>query len=121
MYTAFNRSNFQQDLFELYRDLLTFGTACMFIEEDDDDIIKFSTTHINEVFIAENDTGRIDPVFKTFTISARAAVQKFGDNVSSDIQGIFKKDPYEEVEILPAVYPRSDFNPKKKDKANMPI
>ena len=121
MYTAFNRSNFQQEIFELYHDLITFGTACMFIEEDDDDIIKFSTRHINEVFIAENDKGRIDTVFRRFKISARAAVQKFGDNVSSDIQGIFKKDPYEEVEILHAVYPRSDFNPKKKDKANMPF
>ena len=121
MYTAFNRSNFQQEIFELYHDLITFGTAAMFIEEDDDDIIKFSTRHINEVFVAENDKGRIDTVFRRFKISARAAVQKFGDNVSSDIQGIFKKDPYEEVEILHAVYPRSDFNPKKKDKSNMPF
>ena len=121
MYTAFNRSNFQQEIFELYHDLITFGTAAMFIEEDDDDIIKFSTRHINEVFIAENDKGRIDTIFRRFKISARAAVQKFGDNVSSDIQGIFKKDPYEEVEILHAVYPRSDFNPKKKDKGNMPF
>ena len=121
MYTAFNRSNFQQEIFELYHDLITFGTAAMFIEEDDDDIIKFSTRHINEVFIAENDKGRIDTIFRRFKISARAAMQKFGDATSTDIKGIFKKDPYQEVEILHAVYPRSDFNPKKKDKANMPF
>ena len=29
MYTAFNRSNFQQEIFELYHDLITFGTAAM--------------------------------------------------------------------------------------------
>ena len=121
MYTAFNRSNFQQEIFELYHDLITFGTASMFIEEDDDDLIKFSTRHINEVFIAENNKGRIDTMFRKFKISARAAIQKFGDNVSLDIQSIFKKDPYQEIEILHAVYPRSDFNPKKKDKGNMPF
>ena len=121
MYTAFNRSNFQQEIFELYHDLITFGTAAMFIEEDDDDIIKFSTRHINEVFIAENDKGRVDTIFRKFKISARAAIQKFGEKVSSDVQGIFKKDPYQEIEILHAVYPRSDFNPKKKDKENMPF
>ncbi len=121
MYTAFNRSNFQQEIFELYHDLITFGTACMFIEEDDDDIIKFSTRHIDEVYIAENDKGRIDTVYRRFHISARAAVQKFGDATSMDIKSIFKKDPYQEVEILHAVYPRSDFNPKKKDKENMPF
>ena len=121
MYTAFNRSNFQQEIFELYHDLITFGTAAMFIEEDNDDIIKFSTRHINEVFIAENDKGRIDTIYRKFNISARAAIQKFGDVVSSDVQSIFKKDPYKEIEILHAVYPRTDFNPNKKDKKNMPF
>jgi hypothetical protein len=121
MYTAFNRSNFQQEIFELYHDLITFGTAAMFIEEDDDDIIKFSTRHINEVFIAENDKGRIDTIYRRFKISARAAMQKFGEAVSSDVQSAFKKDPYKEVEILHAVYPRTDFNPNKKDKKNMPF
>ena len=41
MYTAFNRSNFQQEIFELYHDLITFGTAAMFIEEDDEDFTNF--------------------------------------------------------------------------------
>jgi len=121
MYTAFNRSNFQQEIFELYHDLITFGTAAMFIEEDDDDIVKFSTRHINEIFIAENDKGRIDTIYRKFKISARAAIQKFGEAVSSDVQTKAKKDPYEEIEILHAVYPRADFNPNKKDKGNMPF
>ena len=120
MYSAFNRSNFQQEIFELYHDLITFGTAAMFIEEDDDDLLKFSTRHINEMYIAENDKGRIDTVFRKFKLSARAAIQKFG-NVSPNIATTAKKDPYEEVEILHAVYPRSDFDPKKQDKSNMPF
>jgi hypothetical protein len=120
MYAAFNKSNFQQEIFELYHDLITFGTAAMFIEEDDEDILKFSTRHINEIFIAENDKGRIDTVFRKFKLSARAAIQKFGD-VSTNITTVAKKDPYEEVEMLHAVYPRSDFDPKKQDKQNMPF
>ncbi len=39
MYEAFNRSNFQQEIFELYHDLITFGTAAMYIEEDEEDIV----------------------------------------------------------------------------------
>jgi len=120
MYAAFNKSNFQQEIFELYHDLITFGTAAMFIEEDDEDILKFSTRHINEIFIAENDKGRIDTVFRKFSLSARAVIQKFG-NVSINIETKAKKDPYEEVEIMHAVYPRSDFDPKKQDKDNMPF
>jgi hypothetical protein len=120
MYAAFNKSNFQQEIFELYHDLITFGTAAMFIEEDDEDILKFSTRHINEMYIAENEKGRIDTVFRKFKLSARAAIQKFGE-VSANIATTAKKDPYEEVEILHAVYPRTDFDPKKQDKSNMPF
>jgi len=120
MYAAFNKSNFQQEIFELYHDLITFGTAAMFIEEDDEDILKFSTRHINEMYIAENEKGRIDTVFRKFKLSARAAIQKFGQ-VSTNIATTAKKDPYEEVEILHAVYPRTDFDPKKQDKSNMPF
>ncbi len=120
MYSAFNKSNFQQEIFELYHDLITFGTAAMFIEEDDDDLLKFSTRHINEIFIAENDKGRIEYSIRKFKISARSAIQKFGA-VSNNIAVVAKKDPYEEVEILHAVYPRSDFDPKKQDQSNMPF
>ena len=121
MYTAFNRSNFQQEIFELYHDLITFGTAAMFVEEDEEDVLKFSTRHINEMYISENDKGRIDTIFRKFRLTARAAIQKFGANVSDNIVTVNRKDPYEEIEILHAIYPRSDFNPKKKDKANMPF
>jgi hypothetical protein len=121
MYKAFNRSNFQQEIFELYHDLITFGTAAMFIEEDDDDLLKFSTRHIDEIYIAENQKGKIDTIFRRFNMTARALVQKFGTNVSKDVSSISVKNPYEEISIIHAVYPRNDFNPNKKDKKNMPF
>ena len=82
MYTAFNRSNFQQEIFELYHDLITFGTAAMFIEEDQSDLLKFSTRHINEIYVTENDKGRIDTVYRKFKITLRAAAQQFGGGLS---------------------------------------
>jgi len=122
MYEAFNRSNFQQEIFELYHDLITFGTASMFIEEDADDIIRFSTRHIGEIYISENNKGRIDTVFRKFKISARAAILQFGEkNVSNALRGTAMKDPYEEVTILHVVYPRENYDPKKKDAKNMPF
>ena len=119
MYTAFNRSNFQQEIFELYHDLITFGTAAMFIEEDQDDLLKFSTRHINEIYITENDKGRIDTVYRKFKITLRAAFQQFGENLSEEARNKVEKDPFDEIDILHAVYPRQDFDPTKKDKKNM--
>ena len=119
MYTAFNRSNFQQEIFELYHDLITFGTAAMFIEEDQTDLLKFSTRHINEIYITENDKGRIDTVYRRFKITLRAAAQQFGTNLSEEAKKKVNKDPFDEIDILHAVYPRIEFNPAKKDKQNM--
>jgi hypothetical protein len=119
MYTAFNRSNFQQEIFELYHDLITFGTAAMFIEEDQNDLLKFSTRHINEIYVTENDKGRIDTVYRKFKITLRAAAQQFGGSLSEEAKRKVDKDPFDEIDILHAVYPRQDFNPTKKDKKNM--
>jgi len=119
MYTAFNRSNFQQEIFELYHDLITFGTAAMFIEEDQSDLLKFSTRHINEIYVTENDKGRIDTVYRKFKITLRAAAQQFGQGLSEEAKRRVDKDPFDEIDILHAVYPRQDFNPTKKDKQNM--
>ena len=119
MYTAFNRSNFQQEIFELYHDLITFGTAAMFIEEDQGDLLKFSTRHINEIYVTENDKGRIDTVYRKFKITLRAAAQQFGGGLSEEAKRRVDKDPFDEIDILHAVYPRQDFNPTKKDKQNM--
>ena len=38
MYKAFNRSNFQQEIHELYYDLVVFGTAALMVEGDKDGI-----------------------------------------------------------------------------------
>jgi hypothetical protein len=91
MYTAFNRSNFQQEIFELYHDLITFGTAAMFIEEDDDDIIKFSTRHINEVFIAENDKGRIDTILEDLIYQLELQYKNLESKYHQDVQVKQKK------------------------------
>jgi hypothetical protein len=120
MYEVFNRSNFQQEIFELYHDLITFGTAAMFIEEDAEDVVRFSTRHIGEIYISENNKGKIDTIFRKFKISARSAITQFGaNNVSSKLLTIANKNPFEEIELLHVVYPRDTFDPKKKDAKNM--
>ena len=79
MYQAFNRSNFQEQIAELYLDLVTFGTAVMFVDKDEDQQVRFSTRHIRECFLSEDDKGRVDTVYRKFKMPARAAMQRFGD------------------------------------------
>ena len=81
-----HRSNFQQEIFENYHDLIAFGTSCLFIEEDEDDIIRFSARHIKEIYITENERGFVDTIYRKFKMTAKAALEEFGkENISRDL------------------------------------
>jgi len=122
MYIAFARSNFQQEIFENYHDLIAFGTSCLFIEEDKDDIIRFSARHIKEIYITENEKGFVDTIYRKFKMTAKAALERFGkENISRDLTVKFTKTPFDDVEIVHVVRPRNIFNPNKLDKQNMPF
>ena len=120
MYLAFARSNFQQEIFENYHDLIAFGTSCLMVEEDEDDIIRFSARHIKEIYVEENKKGLIDNVYRKFKLTVDQAVQKFGaENLSKEINNIYKSNPYDEVEICHIVRPRFSYDSSKQDKKNM--
>ena len=122
MYIAISRSNFQTEIFENYHDLIAFGTSCLFIEEDKDDIVRFSARHIKEIYITENEKGFVDTIYRKFKLTAKAALEKFGkDNISRDLAVKFTKAPFDDVEIVHVVRPRSVFDPNKLDKQNMPF
>ena len=122
MYDAFAKSNFQQEIFECYFDLISFGTACLMIEEDQEDTLLFSARHIKEIFIQENKKGYVDTIYRRFKMPAQSVVDKFGiERVSKDVINLFKKSPFDDVFLVHVVRPRLDFDPKKQDKQNMPI
>jgi hypothetical protein len=121
MYLAFAKSNFQQEIFEAYHDLICFGTACLMIEQDDIDTVNFSARHIKEIYIQENSKGIVDTIYRRFKMPAHAVVEKFGlENVSREVQNTFKKEPFEEIELVHVVRPRTIYNENKLDKKNMP-
>ena len=122
MYVAISRSNFQTEIFENYHDLIAFGTSCLFIEEDKEDIVRFSARHIKEIYISENERGFVDTIYRKFKLTAKAALEKFGkDNISRDLAVKFTKTPFDDVEIVHVVRPRSIFDQNKLDKQNMPF
>ena len=122
MYVAFARSNFQQEVFEAYHDLIAFGTACLMIEEDQNDILRFSSRHIKELYIQENDRGFVDTIYRRFKIPVSAAVEKFGaENLSKETNKLFLKEPFEKIELVHVVRPRTVYNELKQDKRNMPF
>ena len=122
MYDVISKSNFQQEIFECYHDLIAFGTACLMIEEDQDDVLNFSARHIKEIYIQENKKGYVDTIYRRFKMPSQAAADKFGvENISKDLINKARKDPFQDVQLVHVIKPRLDFDPKKEDKKNMPF
>ena len=122
MYDVIAKSNFQQESFECYHELFPFGTACLMIEEDDEDTLNFSARHIKEIYIQENKKGYVDTIYRKFKMPAQAVLDKFGmENVSKEVLNSAKKNPFDDLTIIHVVRPRLEFDPKKKDKKNMPF
>ena len=102
--------------------MICFGTACLMIEEDENDILRFSSRHIKELYIQENDKGFVDTIYRRFNIPVHAAVEKFGlENLSADTGKLFKKEPFDKIELVHVVRPRTIYNENKLDKKNMPF
>tara|TARA_R100000329_G_scaffold33242_2_gene30896 strand:- start:7562 stop:9148 length:1587 start_codon:yes stop_codon:yes gene_type:complete len=121
MIRAFNQSNFETEIHEMYVDLVVFGTGCMFVEMDNGQL-RFSTRHISEFHISENQYGLVDTVFRKYKLPARQAILRFGyEQVTDYIRKVYDKKPDDEVTILHAVMPRFDRDPAKMDSANMPF
>lgn len=114
MYDAFNDANFNTEVHEMYLDLTSIGTGCLFVEEHKDGFtdngIHFKTLHINEFYIQENNNGFIDTVYRKYKMSARQAVQEFGEeNLGEKILEAARHKPEKEFVFIHGVEPSEDY------------
>ena len=120
MYSAFNRSNFYDQVTEFISDGATCGTASVLAEEDIENArITFTVPHFREIFIAENQYGEVDTVYRVYKMTLRQLAQKFGWDEMCQVERNFKRD-YEnnmfgERDVLHAIYPRQDCEPWRID------
>lgn len=106
MYQHFHRSNFQQEIHELYYDLVVFGTAAFYVDGDREGL-RFSSRHIAEICISEDQYGRVDTVYRKFKLTARSIAMQFGEeNIPQEVKKSLEKEPYEEHTVIHAVFPR---------------
>ena len=114
MYATFNDSNFNTEVHELYLDLCSIGTSAMFIEENQEGVankgIHFNTLHIAEYYIQENVSGQVDTLYRKYKLTARQAVQEFGEkNLGDNVKKAYKESPDKEFGFIHAVEPSKDY------------
>lgn len=120
MYRAYQRSNFYSAMTPYFEDGGTIGTATIYSEENKEaQKIVFTTMHPGQIYIAENQYGEVDTVFRKEKLTAKKAAERFGKKMVSDaIQRSLENDPYKKYPFIHAVYPRTNRNPDKLDGLN---
>jgi hypothetical protein len=120
---VFQRSNFYGAMEMMYGELATFGTACCFMEEDYDDVIKCRVFTIGEYYLGCDSKGRVNAFHRQFWMTAGQMVERFGkencsDSVKVAVDG-HSPDQWFQVNILLEV--NDDRLEFIKDYKNMPF
>lgn len=123
---ALAKSNFYSQIHEAWLEDGAFGTCSIFCEPGRDRPLRFESREIGDYACLENADGIIDTWFHEFSLTARQAVQKFGEEALSEKireankEGGDKKD--QKYNFVHAIYPREDAERDgfKLDGENMP-
>lgn len=120
-------SNFYTAVHEFYLDRGAFGTACLYLEPGKKRTLNAQVWPVGSFVLDEDDEGNVDTVMRCFKLTARQAVQKFGElGVSGKVLERVKRGgalAHERLEFVHAIYPRADAerDKAKMDGVNMPI
>ena len=113
------KAKFADQTHEVYMSLGAFGTGGLFVDEAPVRGCIYRNVHLADIFISEDEHGRIDTVFRQFERSARQVLRMFEDgNLSEDLRKIAKEKPDTRVKLLHVVMPRTDRDPMRRDRKN---
>ncbi len=123
MAAALGQSNFYQQILEALVDLVTMGTAGIFSEEQPLRLtapdqaagfngFNFRTLPIAEYVIDVDNQGLVDSVYRKFELTARQAVQRWGDDAGKSVNEAYmdEKKRHQPFEFIHCLTPRDDRN-----------
>lgn len=92
MLAVFAAGNFYTAMATMYFDLVVFGTACVIIYEDFDNVATFYTPCLGEFFYDVNAKNEIGAVAREFVMTFSQLIDMFGEeNVTEDVRNGVKR------------------------------
>jgi hypothetical protein len=123
LFTARNspRANYYSQKHEGYKSLGAFGNECLFIDENPNGGIRYRNFHIGQTFIETDPQGMVDTLYRKYELSAKAAMQRWGERAPERIQKSVETQPFQRFEFVHAVMPNPSPDPGALDHAGMPV
>lgn len=121
MHLSFPKSGFNTSISEVLQDEVAYGTGCIYSYwKDEAGQMRFRTFPLASCYIAEDEDGNVDTLFRTEKFTCRQAEQKWGEgNLPKRIYEQCKEKPDTTFTFMHCVYPRTDRNPGLPDNMNM--
>jgi hypothetical protein len=95
------------------RRLVAFGNAFMMVEDslDSKALVRYRPLPLPQSYADENHQGVIDTFYWVFELTARQAIQKYGNKVSQRIKNAAEssKNKDETFRFIQAIHPRADY------------
>lgn len=120
MRRVFSGSNTYRCLANVYRELGLFGTAAIIWEPDREDFVRGHDLTAGEYLLACDPRGAVDTIYREMKMTVAQIAERFGlDGASTTVRGLYDRGQYDTwVDIVHAVEPNRDRNPRKIDAAN---
>lgn len=114
------RSNFAAQNQEQYISLGAYGTGILLIDDlAGDNGLRYRNVHLGQLYLQENHQGIVDRVVRHFILTARQAMQMFGDSCPDVISNTAESFPERQFFFIHWVGPNEDRDPSKKDHRGM--
>jgi len=115
-------ANFASQAHECYVTQMAFGTMAMFIDDYVGIGMRYKSIALSDMYIAENHAGIVDYWHRKIRMSARAALQKWGEkNLPEAIVKAGEKEPFRKFDFIHCVKPNEDRKAGAKDYRGMPF
>ena len=110
MLRVFARSNLYNALAVAYEELAVFGTAALFVAEDEKEIVRAWPMTAGEYWLAASERGNVNTLYRTFAMSTFQLVERFGRGaVSTQVRERYDRGQWDhEVEVVNAIEPNED-------------
>lgn len=120
---CFNKSNLYQSLAGVYLQSGAFGTSVMLILEDDEDDIRCHTLPIGSYCIATDGKGRVNSIYREYSMTVGQLVDDFGfENCSDAVRASYESNNLDAwVDVLHVIEPNDGRDSTKLDNKNMPF
>ena len=117
-----NKTNFQDQIHEVYFDLGSIGTALLVIEEDEETDVNFISVQVSQALLSESRKKKVDTVYRCVEYTSSQLLEIYGEQAfDANTNDVLRKDSMRKWEVIHAVFKNDNYNPFSKSLKNKPF